>query len=245
MPESAGLAVSRMRSLAGVVAAAWLLGSVAYAQPVPTAHPLDPLTAAEIRSATAIVKAQAQLSANVLFPVIALHEPPKDDILAFKPGASFRRGAFVVVIDRTARRAFEIVVDLRNKAIVRTTPIESGQPLITDVEFREAQGIVRKDPGWQAAMQKRGITDFETGMLDPSRESRTTRWVRALSYLRSPNRNAYARPIEGVVAVVNLDEHKVDRVIDLGVTPIPPAAELGRGASTVRTQVMEYVGREI
>src|SRR5262249_29505851 len=108
MPESAGLAVSRMRSLAGVVAAAWLPGWAAYAQPSPSAHPLDPSTAAEIRSATAIVKAQAQLSANVLFPVIALHEPPKYDILAFKPGASFRREAFVVVMDRAAQRAFEI-----------------------------------------------------------------------------------------------------------------------------------------
>jgi hypothetical protein len=46
--------------------------------------------------------------------------------------------------------------------------------------------------------------------------------MRALSYMTDTNRNGYARRIEGVVAVVNMNTRQVDRVIDLGVYPVPP-----------------------
>ena len=81
-------------------------------------------------------------------------------------------------------------------------------------------------------MRKRGLTDFKAihvdpwapGLLDPKTEPRTTRWARALSYLKGTQKNVYARPIEGVVAVVDLTRMRVDRVIDTGSYPVPPQA---------------------
>jgi primary-amine oxidase len=110
------------------------------------------------------------------------------------------------------------------------THIEGAQPAITFEELDKVPALVRADPAWQAAMRKRGITNFADvhvdpwapGLLDPQTEPRTIRWARALSYVKGAQRNVYARPIEGVVALVNLTAMTVDRVIDEAVVPLPP-----------------------
>jgi primary-amine oxidase len=66
------------------------------------------------------------------------------------------------------------------------------------------------------------IDPWAPGPLDPETEPRTIRWVRALAYLKGRNTNGYARPIEGVVALVNLTAMRVERVLDLGVHAVPP-----------------------
>ena len=110
--------------------------------------------------------------------------------------------------------------------------IPGAQPAITFEELDRVPDLVRADPAWQDAMRKRGLTDFKAihvdpwapGLLDPKTEPRTTRWARALSYLKGTQKNVYARPIEGVVAVVDLTRMRVDRVIDTGAYPVPPQA---------------------
>ena len=60
-------------------------------------------------------------------------------------------------------------------------------------------------------------------------EDRGKRLVRALSWVRSdPRDNGYARPIEGLVTVIDLNRKEVVRVEDYGVVPLPPrAGQLG------------------
>jgi primary-amine oxidase len=49
------------------------------------------------------------------------------------------------------------------------------------------------------------------------------RLSQALTWLRSdPNDNGYARPIENLIAVVDLSRNEVIRVEDDGVVPLPP-----------------------
>lgn len=142
----------------------------------------------------------------------------------------FRREAQIVVLDRTGHRTFEAVVDLRGGSVTAGTEKPGVQPAITIAEFDEVPPIVRANAEWQAAIRRRGITDVSTvmvdpwapGVLDPEREPSSVRWIRALAYMKDVNKNGYARPIEGVVAVVNMNTRQVDRVIDTGVRPIPP-----------------------
>jgi primary-amine oxidase len=193
-------------------------------------HPLDPLTAAEIRTAVRVLRAHPDVPAQALFPVIALNEPPKSEVLAHKAGTAFRREAAVVVFDRPAGRTVEAIVDLKTRAVTSFRLMPGAQPAITFEELDRVPDLVRKDPAWQAAMRKRGLTNFAEihvdpwapGLLDPKTEPRTTRWARALSYLKGTQKNVYARPIEGVVAVVDLTRMRVDRVIDTGAYPVPP-----------------------
>jgi primary-amine oxidase len=225
-----------MRPTAWLLACSLLVPIVSFAQTAPTptaaAHPLDPLAGAEIATAVRLVRAQPDVSGGgeLLFPTVTLHEPAKADVRAFKPGTRLAREATVVVFDRTRNRTFEALVDLRARRITSWTPLAGVQPSIMNVEIDRVVPLVRADPAFQAALRKRGLTNmaeiqldpWAPGLLDPNSEPRTTRWVRALAYVKGSQKNPYARPIEGVVALVDLNAMKVERVIDTGVYPIPP-----------------------
>lgn len=190
-------------------------------------HPLDPLTPSEIELTTSILKKSGKLPEGVLFPYMYLQEPPKAEVLAYKSGP-FTRQSFISLFDRAQSKTYEAIVDLNSKSLVSMTHIPGVQPAITVEELSLVPKIVRVNPEWQAAIKKRGITNFDDIMIDPwapgmlnSNEKDSTRWVRALSYMKGKAQNGYARPIEGIVAVVNMNEQKVEYVMDTGVLPIP------------------------
>ena len=94
------------------------IAAMASAADDPTAkHPLDPLRQEEIAATVAILKASGKVSDSSRFPIIVLHEPPKDEVLHFKPGNSLRREAFAVVYERASNTTFEAVVDVTNKSV--------------------------------------------------------------------------------------------------------------------------------
>ena len=80
-------------------------------------HPLDPLTADEIRAAVGVVRASGRLGSDVLFIRVFLHEPTKSAVLAFRAGDPFDRQAFVLIRDRHARTTYEVVVSISRRAI--------------------------------------------------------------------------------------------------------------------------------
>jgi len=90
------------------------------------------------------------------------------------------------------------------------------------------QQIVQNDSQWQAAMRKRGITDFKNVQVDAwasgffgTNDENGARTARAVSYYNEGTRNAYARPIEGLIAYVNLNTKRVYKLVDTGVVAVP------------------------
>src|SRR5207237_646571 len=85
-----------------------------------------------------------------------------------------------------------------------------------------------------AALRKRGVIDPDLVMVDAwsagtygdeRAEERGKRLVRALAFVRSePGDNGYARPLDGVIAVLDLNTMKVLRIDEHGVVPLPPEA---------------------
>ena len=79
-------------------------------------------------------------------------------------------------------------------------------------------------------MRKRGIEDLDTVQIDPwpagsfglpHEDGR--RICRCLAYVRdTPEDNGYAKPVEGVIAFVDMARGEVLEVVDHGVVPIPP-----------------------
>jgi primary-amine oxidase len=55
-------------------------------------HPLDPLSADEIRTAVAVVRKAHDLGDEARFPLITLWEPDKGAVLAFPDGVRLRIG---------------------------------------------------------------------------------------------------------------------------------------------------------
>ena len=193
-------------------------------------HPLAMLSAAEMKRASKIIHDSRRLPESARFVHVVLHEPPKETVLAWKPGDPIERQARALVVPGPALDIVETVVSVTTGEILEWEVIEGMRPALMFGESMVAIGTVKEDPDWQAAMLRRGITDFEHVQLDPwpagnfglaLEEGR--RISRVLSYLReSATDNGYARPIEGVLVFFDMSAGKVIEVKDYGLTPLPP-----------------------
>ncbi|MBD2464886.1 primary-amine oxidase [Oscillatoria sp. FACHB-1407] len=194
------------------------------------AHPLEPLTAKEVTAAVAIVRDQQPVGDSFRFPCVTLHEPPKSFVLNYKPGEPFEREAFLILLDNATGTTYEAIVSLTQGKVTSWTAVPGVQPNIMADELSECEAAVKAHPEFQAALAKRGITDLESVVVDPwaignfgFADEENLRLSRCLCYLRTtPDSNFYARPIDGLVPVVDLNKMQVLRIEDMGVVPVPP-----------------------
>ncbi|HFF3624622.1 primary-amine oxidase [Legionella pneumophila] len=199
-------------------------------------HVLDPLTLEEIQESCDILKREKELSDSYRFAWVMTYEPPQQEVL-HSSDTDFDRCAFLSVFNKKTNETFEAVVNLNSKKVVEWKQIvleapPYGKPPILIEDFQKCEQIVKADPTWRAAMEKRGLNDeqidkiqvdaFSAGYFDEE-EEREKRIVKGISFYRDDLKdNGYARPIEGVVAIVDLGNEKVLRVIDDGRNvPIP------------------------
>ena len=190
-------------------------------------HPLDPLSTQEIRTAFRVIEASQQFPAGAFFPIVTLKEPPKSEVNAWVPGDSFRREAFANVYDRATNRLFEAVVNLRTEQLISFTRKQGAQPAVFASEFVDADTAVRADPRWRQAMRDRGIAPKDVyidvwapgDILVPNHPA-GGRVLRAIAFYQGDLPNPYDRPIEGVVATVDMNSLAVIDVIDSGIRPV-------------------------
>jgi primary-amine oxidase len=194
-------------------------------RPETAVHPLEPLTAEEISAASRILRDAGQLSGRRIVSSITLHEPAHGSTQS-------DREAFATLLDRASGDVFEAVVSLTKQSLVSWEHIPGVQPGMTIVELEEAIAAIKADSAYRAALGLRGVTDMSLVQIDcwPNgnfgfAEDSSLRLTRALSWVRSEaGDNAYARAIEGVIAVVDLNAMKVVRVEDHGLVPMAQAA---------------------
>lgn len=202
-------------------------------------HPLDPLSAQEVITARRVLDEAGRLSDSTRFPLILLDEPGKAAVAAFRPGDPVPRRARVTLLDTLTGSAAEALVDIAGEAVLawrdlRVTEPPYGQPPILFEEYERCDAIVKADPGWRAAMEARGITDLDLVVAtplaagnfgDPDENGR--RLLRSLTFLRCDEAdNPWAHPVAGLLAVVDVTERRVIRLVDTGPVPVP--AECGR-----------------
>src|SRR3989442_1544334 len=198
-----------------------------------TRHPLDPLTSEEVQAASTTLKKERGLDGGHRFVYVMLNEPAKKDVLAWKPGngTEVDGQAFMVVRDRNRRKTFEAVVSLTQEKVVSWEEIKGVQPSIMLEEFMTVDEVVRKDPRWQAALRRRGVSNFEMAITDAwscgyyseKGAAERGRFCRPLAWVRpGPGEHVYARPIEGLIVKFDLDKMEVIEVEDHGVVPVPP-----------------------
>jgi primary-amine oxidase len=191
------------------------------------AHPLDPLGKEEIIAAVDILKSAGKVTAASRYPIVVLREPPKSEVLSFKQGDAFRREAFIVIYERDKNSTSEAVVDLRSKKLLSWKDVPGAQPNLLIEDVMLMQTIVRGDPGFKEAISKRGITDMRQVQVDPWSagyyafpDEEGKRIFRAVPYHKGSAKNAYARPIEGLLAYVDMNAKRVLKLIDTGVVPV-------------------------
>lgn len=139
--------------------AAWL-GSVVRMvglQAQDVAHPLEPLSAAEIVAAQSAIKQDARYSPSSRFALITLREPSKADVLGWHPGTPVERRATAILFDWKAGVTHEIEVDVRGGRVRSWRDLPRAQPWMMEGDQTVADSLIRLDPRWQAALRRRAI----------------------------------------------------------------------------------------
>ncbi len=76
------------------------------------------MSAEEIRGACEVLKTARQLGAEYRFAMVQLHEPPKAQVLAYQPGKTTERSAFLMVLDANTGETHEAVVNVSGGTVV-------------------------------------------------------------------------------------------------------------------------------
>jgi primary-amine oxidase len=208
------------------------------------AHPLDPARPEEYLAGREILAAAALLGDAVRFAYYGLEEPPKEDVLAgpdggtgprFAPGTGGpmpdrRLRAFL--IDVVTGESADVVLSLTQRKVISSRtldPLTDGRVPILTQDFALAEEIVHADPDWRAAMARRGLTDVSEIRACPLTagsygvaDEQARRMVRVLAFVQAREHDlAWAHPVDGVAAYVDLIERRVFKVIDELDLPVP------------------------
>jgi primary-amine oxidase len=193
------------------------------------AHPLDPLSADEIRRAAAILRRDRGVSDRWRFASIELREPAKD-ALRSREGAAPDREARVVCWNRDDGQAYKAVVSLDHDRVAVWQPQPDGQPNMTNDEYHECDRAMRREPRVIEALARRGIDDIDSVLIDtwaygahllPEEYSdRRLAWV-DVWYRKQEGSNPYANPVSGLRLIVDLNRMQLLEVEDDPGVPEP------------------------
>ena len=195
-------------------------------------HPLDPLSAEEMAAAMATLRRERPLSERTLVISIALVEPDKATLRAHAPGDAVARTAAIVLVDCVAETTCEATVSISDDRLLEFRVVEGQQAAIIGEEYEACEQLVKAHPDFAAALARRGITDQTLVCVDPipagtyvPAELVGRRICRGLVWRRpSPGASPYGQPIEGIVALVDLNRREVIRIDDYGVVPVPSSS---------------------
>jgi primary-amine oxidase len=195
-------------------------------------HPLEPLSAMEIKQAALLLKSSPDFTATTRIISIILQEPEKTAVYQWPGTDAGPRRAIAVLFDNGRNTAYSAQVDLTANATGSWDAAPEGaQPTLSIDEQVECERAVLGSEEFRAALERQyGVSNTDLVMVDiwsagnyGSEEDRTRRLARPLCFLRSdPTDNGYAHPIEGIRPVVDLNLMQVIRVEEYGKWPLPP-----------------------
>ena len=207
-----------------LTALALLMGASGFAEAAK--HPLDGLSKDEIASVPKILQQSGKATKESVYPLIELIEPNKYDVLNGKKTA---RKVFVNFVNKNGFQ--EATVNLDTKK-VESLSKATGKPMIMFGEFMSSMMATLGSPDFQKALKKRNLTPDDVFCLpltagnfgDASESGKSGRTMKVPCYMNPAANNFYAKPIENLFAVTDLETGKVVKVVDEGVLPVPKDA---------------------
>ncbi len=109
-------------------------------------HPLEPLTAEEVQTAVALLKAAGRVNDTTRFISIALREPDKAVVQAPSEGRVSRE-AEAVLFDNAANACHEARLSLTDRELVSWRHVPGVQPTMTADEQAECEQAVISSAG--------------------------------------------------------------------------------------------------
>jgi primary-amine oxidase len=212
------------------LAAAFVSPSVAQEQsPAPyiPSHPLDALTTEEIVAGVEILRVAGLASDATRYPSFALLEPPKAEVTAWRPGQPFSRRARVSLF--AGGETTEAVLDLRAAKVLEQRKLPGMQPMIMDAEWAYARDRFMADPRYKAALERRGLAAGKGVFCTPNsagyfpNEAASKRRILRIPCFSDADKAHpnLARPIEGLMGIVDSSTGDVIDVLDREVVSMP------------------------
>jgi len=211
------------RPMIGVFAL-FLLASFSLAQSA--RHPLDDLTADEYWAVYDVITASGHLDSDTRFIGILLHEPDKQAVLAWKPGAAFTREADVVL--QRKEKVIEARVDISSRKLESWKEVLGAQSAFPLSEILGMNDTILADKRVKQALAKRGVTDLNSVgcaaipiSFRAFPEQATNRIGWAECSLVHGSYHVWGRYISGLEIKVDMANQKVLEVHDDEVAPLP------------------------
>ena len=192
-------------------------------------HPMDALTPSEIEATVKLLKDAGDADNGTTYPAITLREAPKDDIRKWQLGQPFTRAAFVIL--RKQNKTFEAIVDLTAEKIKSFNEKPGEEPTIMDYEWVATRDKFMADPRFKAAIAKRGLKDMKQVFCTPNSagtfpgDGFEGRRILKIPCFSGENRlhPLLARPIEGLMGIVDSNTGEVLEVLDRETVQLPAA----------------------
>jgi primary-amine oxidase len=187
------------------------------------AHPLDPLTAAEIARTTAIIQAHFPWGNDLRVETIDIEEPAKDTVRDHVPGTPYPRIAGFNIYRRGVMGVWQGRADLERGTVISEVFRPEARAMVAVEEVLLIEKTVKADPRFQEALRRRGLlAEVDNMCIDPwtvgefgYEVEQGRRVLNCFVWMRNfPLDNYYAHPVEGLHALVDLSTLEILRVDD-------------------------------
>jgi len=198
---------------------------------VEVTHPLEPLTADEVQQTIDLLRQAEKVTPTTRFVSMTLVEPDKASVHAHNGAVELPRSAKAILFDNDTNSCFEAVVSLSQARVVSCRHVPGVQPTMTIDEQIECEQAVIQSKEFRALLKKHfGTDDTRLVMVDiwsagfyGDADEVGRRLARPLCFLRSdPTDNGYARPIECIRPVVDLNTMQVVKIDEFAHRDLPP-----------------------
>jgi primary-amine oxidase len=192
-------------------------------------HPLDALDAKEIARAVDILRSSGRIDAAAKFATLTVQEDDKDAVRSWRLDREARRRAFAVVMQRGS--VYEAIVDIGRSEVESFREVEGVQPRVLLSET-QVNDVLWSNSQWIEAMAIRGYADRAKTFCAPlspgpslPRELADRRILYTSCYdVADEDAILFGRPIEGLMAIIDVGRREVLSVVDLGVVPLAGSA---------------------
>ncbi|TFD80317.1 primary-amine oxidase [Cryobacterium sp. Sr8] len=212
--------------------------------PTATAAPLTATaayalaTAEEISAVRGVLVGADLLGDSVRIAYLGLLDPPRG-AEGERPDRRFR----IFLHDTSGAAPRDVVVSAtagKVESVVVLDTAVSGELPVLEEEFAAVEELLTHDERWLRALADRGldvqkvrVAPLSAGVFEYP-EEKGRRILRGLAFVQDfPEDSAWAHPVDGLVAYVDIVSKTVDQVIDYGVVPIP--AEHGNYTDPILT----------
>ncbi|WCE40848.1 primary-amine oxidase [Brevibacterium sp. BDJS002] len=182
----------------------------------------------EIASVTSVLREAGHFPAEARMAYVGLLDPVRGQK---RTTAEVDRRFRALVIDKSAGTSRDIIVSATHARVDSVAEVDStseGEFPVMEEEFEIVEEVLAADPTWQSILARRGlpveqvrVAPLSAGVFEYPEES-GRRILRGLAFLQ-PNEtdSAWAHPIDGLVAYVDVTNRSVDKILDLEDVPVP------------------------